>query len=414
MSIQHDSAFCGHQFRDFDHHSLDFQRAPYEMLARMREACPLQRSDHYDGFWTLLDYASVFEAARDDGTFSSYPSIGVPPAPAPLPIPPIESDPPQTAQFRNITLRHFSPAAAERLRPKARRMAIEMVNEFIERGECDIVAELANPLPAKLILHMLGFDESKYLQWVTWVHAFVHNLAIDTDAATQAGVDLMSEINKHMQERRGRSELGDDLFGAILSGHLGEVPLDDTQITMYTFMMMLGGMDTTSGLTGNSLICLMQRPELRRQLLDDPRVLTLATEEFLRHSTPTLGLGRIITRDTEFHGQQLKAGERAMLMWAAANRDPQVFDDPDTIDFSRPNSRRHMAFGVGIHRCMGSHLARMMFQEMMSEILERLPDFELAGEIVRFDNAGNVYAARSLPITFTPRARKPTGTEEQS
>lgn len=411
MSIQREATGCPRQFRDFDHHSLQFQRAPYEIFARMREECPLQRSDLYDGFWSLLDYPSVFDAARDDELFSSFPSIGVPPAPAPLPIPPIESDPPQTAQWRSITLSHFSPAAAERLRPRVRRMAVEMVNEFIERGECDIVAELTNPLPAKVILHMLGFDESKYVQWVAWVHAFVHNLATDTDAATQAGVDLMSEINKHMQQRRSCGEFGSDLFAAILRGRLDDRPLDDMQITMYTFMMMLGGMDTTSGLTGNSLIGLMQWPELRRQLANDPGLLTAATEEFLRHCTPTLGLGRIITRDLEFHGQRLVASERAMLMWGAANRDPLVFTDPDTIDFSRPNSRRHIAFGVGIHRCLGSHIARVMFQEMMSEILERLPDFEAAGEIVRFDNAGNVYAARSLPIRFTPGPRKPVDIE---
>ncbi|WP_082957657.1 cytochrome P450 [Mycobacterium sp. E802] len=396
---------CAHQFRDFDHHSLDFQRAPHELLAGMRRACPLQRSDRYGGFWSLLDYQSVFDAARDDDTFSSYPSIGVPPAPAPIPMPPIESDPPQTGQFREITLRYFSPGAAERLRPWTRRAAREMVDEFIERGHCDIVAELTNPLPAKLILHMLGFDESNYLTWVGWVHAFVHNIASDTGAAQQAGIDLMTEIGAQMQARRATDVTGDDLFGAILSGQLDGKQLDDMQITMYTFMLMLGGMDTTSGLTGNSLIALMERPDLRAQLLDDPQLIMSATEEFLRHCTPTLGLGRIIKSDTEFHGQHLKAGERAMLMWAAANRDPAVFDDPDTVDFARPNSRRHMAFGVGIHRCMGSHIARMMFQEMMCEVLERIPDFELAGEIVRFENAGNVYAARSLPIVFTPGKR---------
>ncbi|WP_308170564.1 cytochrome P450 [[Mycobacterium] fortunisiensis] len=286
-------------------------------------------------------------------------------------------------------------------------MAVEMVNEFIERGECDIIEELTSPLPAKLILHMLGLDESKYRHWVNWVHTFVHNIASDDAAAAAAGVDLMSEIGTHIRERRAGGETADDVFGAILAGSLDGVPLDDMQVTMYTFMMMLGGMDTTSGLTGNALICLMERPELRRQLIDHPDRLEIATEEFLRHSTPTLGLGREIARDTEFHGQQLKAGERAMLMWGAANRDPAVFEDPDRIDFHRPNSRRHMAFGVGIHRCLGSHIARMMFQEMLSEILERLPDFELAGQIVRFENAGNVYAARKLPIRFTPGPRKP-------
>lgn len=402
MPTDGDTTTRAHRFRDFDHHSLDFQRAPHDALASMRQQCPLQRSDHYDGFWSLLDYKSVFDAARDDDTFSSHPSIGVPPAPAPVPMPPIESDPPQTAQYRDITLRYFSPGAAERLRPWTRRMATEMVDGFIDRGHCDIVAELTNPLPAKLILHMLGFDESKYLDWVEWVHSFVHNIASDTEVATQAGINLMTEINEHMQARRAAGPPGDDLFSAILSGQLDGQPLDDLQITMYTFMLMLGGMDTTSGLTGNSLIVLMEHPDLRRQLLDDPELLLPATEEFLRHCTPTLGLGRIIMKDNEFHGQHLKAGERAMLMWAAANRDPAVFEEPDTVDFTRPNSRRHMAFGVGIHRCMGSHMARMMFQEMMREVLQRLPDFALDGDIVRFDNAGNVYAARSLPIRFTP------------
>jgi cytochrome P450 len=175
---------------------------------------------------------------------------------------------------------------------------------------------------------------------------------------------------------------------------------------MYTLMMMLGGMDTTSGLTGNALLCLMERPELRQVLIDDPGLLASATEEFLRHSTPTLGLGRTIKRSEQFHGQELRAGEFAMLMWAAANRDPAMFEDPATIDFHRPNTRKHMAFGVGVHRCLGSHMARMMFQEMMSEILQRLPDFELKGEPVRFEDAGEVYAVRRLPIKFTPGPRK--------
>lgn len=149
----------------------------------------------------------------------------------------------------------------------------------------------------------------------------------------------------------------------------------------------------------------MQRPELRQELLDHPDLLESATEESLRHSTPTLGLGRTIRRDARFGGQQLRADEGAMLMWAAANRDPAMFDDPDTVDFHRPNSRKHMAFGVGTHRCPGSHLARMMFQEMLSAILHRIPYFEPNGELVRFADAGEVYAVRNLPIRFIPGHR---------
>ncbi|MGB8387996.1 cytochrome P450 [Mycobacterium sp.] len=392
---------------NFDHHSPEFREAPpHAVLAQMRAQCPVTHSEQYGGFWSLLDYESVFEAARDDGLFNSYPSVGIPASGVPFPILPIETDPPLTKKMRQVTVKTFSPGAAERLRPRARRMATEMVNEFIERGECDIVGELTTPLPAKLVLHMLGFDESKYLQWVNWVHTFVHDRTHDEQKAAVAAMELFGEIHKNMAERREAGDNGDDLFGEILDGQIDGVPLDDMQITMYTLLMMLGGMDTTSGLTGNVLLRLINQPELRQILIEQPELLKPATDEFLRHATPTLGLARTVSRDVEFHGQQLKAGDRAILMWAAANRDPAVFDDPDKIDLRRNNSQKHMAFGVGQHRCLGSHLARMMFQEMISEILERLPDFEANGPAVMFEDAGEVYAPRSLPIKFTPGNRK--------
>jgi cytochrome P450 len=392
----------------FDHHSPEFRDAPYETFAEMRSGCPVSHSDQHGGFWSLVDYQSVFDAARDDDHFNSYPSVGIPASGSPFPILPIESDPPLTQKLRQVTIKAFSPGSAERLRPRARSMATAMVNEFIERGECDIVAELTTPLPAKLMLHMLGFDETKYLQWVNWVHTFVHDRTHDEERAGLAAMELFGEIHAHMAERRDSGQFGEDLFGRILGGHIDDVPFDDMQITMYTVLMMLGGMDTTSGLTGNSLLQLIERPDLRQTLIDDPDLLKGATDEFLRHCTPTLGLARTLSRDVEFHGQELRAGDRAILMWAAANRDPAVFDEPDVLDLARSNAQRQMAFGVGIHRCLGSHLARMMFQEMMAEILERLPDFALDGTPVRFADAGEVYAVRELPITFTPGPRKAT------
>jgi cytochrome P450 len=390
---------------EFDHHSPEFRDAPYEAFDRMRAQCPVQHSESHGGFWSLLDYESVFDAARDDDLFNSYPSVGIPASGAPFPILPIESDPPLTKKLRQVTLKEFSPGAAERLRPLARRMAAEMIDEFIERGECDVVAELTTPLPAKLVLHMLGFDESKYLQWVNWVHAFVHDRTHDPEKAGLAAMELFGEIGKHMGERRAAGVSGDDLFGRILDGHIDDAPLDDMQITMYTVLMMLGGMDTTSGLTGNTLLRMIEQPELRQTLIDRPDMLKLATEEFLRHSTPTLGLARTVSRDAEFHGQRLTAGDRAILMWAAANRDPAVFDQPAAIDLQRENSQKHMAFGVGQHRCLGSHLARMMFQEMIAEVLDRIPDFESNGPAVKFEDAGEVHAVRHLPIKFTPGER---------
>ncbi|WP_375484259.1 cytochrome P450, partial [uncultured Mycobacterium sp.] len=171
--------------------------------------------------------------------------------------------------------------------------------------------------------------------------------------------------------------------------------------------MMLGGMDTTSGLTGNVLLRLCEDRELRDHLAADPGLLMQGTDEFIRLYTPTLGLARTVTRDAEFHGQHLRQGDRAILMWGAANRDPAMFSDPDKLDLHRANARKHMAFGVGVHRCLGSHVAKMMFQVMLGQILARLPDFELAGAPERFEDAGEVYAVRRLPIRFTPG--KPVG-----
>ena len=391
---------------DLDHHSPEFREDPYGKFRELRESgCPVAHSDHYDGFWALTDYASVFEASRDDDLFNSYPSVGVPASGMPFPILPIESDPPQTLELRQVTLRQFSPGSADR----AREMAVEMTNaaidEFIERGECDIVGELTTPLPARLILRLLEWDESRYLDWVKWVHTTVHDRAHDPDGAALAGMELFGEITKQLEERRAEG-LGDDLFSDILRGTLDGKPLDDIQINMYGFLMMLGGMDTTSGFTGNVLLRLCQDPQLRQQLIDDPSLIKSGTDELLRLFTPTLGLARTVSRDTDFHGQPMCQGDRAILMWAAANRDPAVFEDPDKLDLSRANAKKQMSFGVGIHRCLGSHYAKMMFQVMLTAILERLPDFELAGEFERFEDAGEVHAVKKLPIRFTPGKRR--------
>jgi cytochrome P450 len=322
----------------------------------------------------------------------------------PLPILPIESDPPETQELREVTLRRFSPGSAERFRDAAIEMTNEAIDAFIERGECDLVGELTTPLPARLILRLLEFDESRHMDWVRWVHSTVHDRAHDPEKAGIAGMEMFGEIVKHMEQRRAEG-LGDDLFSDILRGTLNGEPLDDGQITMYTVLMMLGGMDTTSGFTGNVLRRLCEDRQLRQQFIDDPSLVKKGTDELLRLYTPTLGLARTVSRDADFHGQPLCQGDRAILMWAAANRDPAVFENPDELDLSRPNAKKQMAFGVGMHRCLGSHYAKMMFDVMVTTILERLPDFELAEDHKLFEDAGEVYAVRELKVRFTPGQR---------
>src|ERR1700712_1157202 len=391
---------------DLDHHSPEFRENPYGKFRDSRESgCPVAHSNHYEGFWALVDYPSVFEAARDDELFNSFPSVGVPASELPLPILPIESDPPETQELREVTLKRFSPGSAERFREAAIEMTDEAIDAFIERGECDLVGELTTPLPARLILRLLNFDESRHMDWVGWVHSTVHDRAHEPEKAGTAGMEMFGEIVKHMEQRRTEG-LGDDLFSDILRGTLNGKPLDDGQITMYTVLMMLGGMDTTSGFTGNVLRRLCDDRKLRQQFIDDPSLIKKGTDELLRLYTPTLGLARTVSRDAEFHGQPLCQGDRAILMWAAANRDPDVFENPDTLDLSRSNAKKQMAFGVGMHRCLGSHYAKMMFDVMVTQLLQRLPDFELADQPELFEDAGEVYAVKQLRVRFTPGPRR--------
>lgn len=386
-----------------DHHGPEFRERPHEILDELRSRCPVAHSSEHGGYWILSDYESVHAAARADDLFSSAETVGIPPSGWPFPILPIESDPPLTQKLREITLSAFSPGAAADLRPMMREIATDLIDAFIERGECDIVDEFTIPMPARVILRMLGIDDTAWRSWAERVHTVVHGRAHDPENAMQAGTSLFTELGEEMQRRRDMPADA-DLYARIVHGRIDGEPLGDIQITMYGILMMLGGMDTTAGLTGNTLLRLCERPELRRRLIEDGTLLPSATEEFLRHDTPVLGLGRTVTRDQEFRGRHLRQGEHALLMWAAANRDPAVFENPDEIDFDRAN-KRHVSFGVGAHRCLGSNIARQMFQVMIEEVLTRLPDFRLAGEPAHFADAGEVYAVRHLPIAFTPGPR---------
>jgi cytochrome P450 len=392
---------------DLNLQAADFAKQNYAIYDELLQTCPVAWSTENGGFWFLSGYAAVFEATKDDYTFISSLGAGLGARPqesggsGALAIP-IETDPPDTVPYRQVTIAKFSPKSVDRLEPEIRRMANELIDEFIESGEGDLVKQLSTPLPARTILRMLGMDESRWPDWVLWIHTFVHEHG---ETALGALRQLMAEITSEIRTRQQTGAPGEDLLGAIITGEVHGQPMSESEQLRYVLLMLLGGMDTTSGLTGNSLERIAADPALRRKLIERRDLLRSATEEFLRHCTPTQGLGRTVSKDVEFHGQRLRAGDRIMLMWAAANRDPTEFDDPDTIDIERhPN--RHMAFGVGLHRCLGSNLARTMFQVMLDEILDRLPDFELTvAEVPRFDNASNVYAPTAFPVRFTPGPR---------
>lgn len=392
---------------DLDQHSPEFVQDPYNMLGELRERCPVAKSSSWDGFWIISGYQEIFDALHDTEVFSSTPDEngkGVPPAPGSPKLAPIDFDPPEVGFYRAFLLKHMSPGAAKKMEPTIREMANALIDEFIEKGAADASQDLFTALPAQLILRMLGFDDSRWPEWISWVHGFVHERVVDPEGSmtkilTMAG-QIVTEINESRET--GRPGLMTELIRDKQDGR----ELADVDLVNMVFLLILGGMDTTAGLTGNSLLQIAADDSLRQRILDDPRVLELGTEEFLRHGSPTIGLSRRVAKDAEFHGRQMKEGDRVLLMYAAGNRDPRVFDDPETLDLSRPNNR-HMSFALGVHRCLGSNLARSMFKIMITELLTRAPDLKVdVDNVQRYPDAGDVYAVKHLPITFTPGPRR--------
>ena len=392
----------GQSLDSVDHHSEYFLNHNYEIYDELRQRCPVSHSTAWDGFWLFTDYDVTYQAAQDTDTFSSRPQKGVPMASDAVFIP-IDSDPPLLREYRNIVLPYLSPSAAKEFEPKFREMAHRLIDEFIEDGKADIVAQLTTPLPAIWMLRMLGFDESRWTDWVEWIHAVVHERSADPEKAGVAITKIYTNITQEIDRRRSEG-FGNDLFSVIMQGQAADRALSDDEVLSFGFQLLLGGLDTTSGLVGNTLIQLDEHRDLRERLITEPQLLRSATEEFLRHSTPVQGVYRLVAQDCQVGGQHLKAGDRLTLLYAAANRDPKIFDNPAAIDLDR-KAIRHLAFGVGPHRCLGSNHARVMFQVMISLILERLPDYSISGPVERFPDAGDVYAVRHLPITFQPGSR---------
>ncbi|SHN15832.1 cytochrome P450 [Cryptosporangium aurantiacum] len=384
---------------NLDHHGEEFREHNYARLAELRERSPVAKTSAWDGFWFVTSYDAVFDAIRDPELFSNHPAKSIPPSANPPPFIPIDLDPPRLQKYRKLLLPAMSPTAAENQRAELTAITNSLIDAFIERGTADLAEDLFTPLPARWVLRLLGFDEDRWPDWISWLHALVHDRASDMEKTIAAAAHIYGTIAQEIVVRRDARRPG--LLSDLMAAEVDGIPLDDEELSGIAVLLLLGGMDTTAGLAGNALLRIDADPALRRRLIEDPAVLDAAAEEFLRHDTPTQGLARVVTRDAQFHGKQLREGDRVMLMYAAANRDPAVFDRPDEIVLDRP-SNRHMGFALGVHRCLGSNFARVMFKTMISETLRRMPDVRVDGPIERLPDAGDVYAVKHLPVRFTP------------
>ncbi|MFC4001250.1 cytochrome P450 [Prauserella oleivorans] len=396
----------------FDHHSAEHAADPVGAYRKLRSECPVAWTDAHGGYWVLGDYASVFEASRDDDLFSSARhesggdglAIVIPKAPTAFHIP-IELDPPQFRSYRKIVNNVTSPAAIRKLDPVIDRFVTGFIDEIIETGEADLA--FVAGVPAAVTVEWLGLDASEYKRYVDAMHTLVsappgspeYNHAKDVEVPW-----VEKTVRAHIAARRENP--ADDATSAFLKADVDGRPMTDDEIYSILELLISGGVGTTASLVTQSLVWLYQNPAERQRLIDDPGMLDIAVEEFLRVFSPTQALARTVTRDAEFRGVHLRAGDRALLSWASANRDPGQFENPDTVDITRwPN--RHMAFGLGVHRCAGSHLGRAMAKAMIGQVLERMPDYEVdLDRIVPYPDQGTNAGYHSIPCRFTPGKRR--------
>jgi cytochrome P450 len=397
---------------DFDHHSPEYAKRWREISDQNLSRCPVAHTSAHGGFWVLSDHRTVGDAARDDATFSSFHDVtgdvnnyeGIVIPPSPILQVPIELDPPESTGFRKILNPLFSPARSRAYEPVIRSITTACLDRICEAGEGDLVLDLGGPVPTLLTMQMLGLPLEHGAKFADAVHKITYMTPSSEGYGDvlQSFFGLVAELVESIPERRANP--GDDLISQLVLAEIDGEPLTDEQITSVCTLVIAGGVDTTTSLFAEALVWLDQHPDQRQRLIDEPELLPTATEEFLRYFTPQQLLARTATRDVEVGGQIIREGERVMLSWAAANRDPAVFEAPDEVRLDRtPN--RHTTFGLGLHRCLGSNLARIEFGVMLSELLRRMPDFRIDHDRAEpYPSIGVVNGWISLPSRFTPSA----------
>lgn len=375
-----------------------------------REHCPVAWSERHGGFWVISGYDQVAAAFRDWEHFSSartdpeISSIVLGQSRLPL-LTPEEVDPPDWYPVRRVLSELLAPRAAARLRPRAEYWTARCIDQFIEAGACEFTHDLSVPLPGAVTLEWLGFPQD---DWRMITDAF-HDVAAysrgtsEHRAAQAEFANVMVRIREEV-ERRERSPR-DDAMSAITHHEIDGERLPRETAESIVFMTVGGGVDTTTALIGAALLHLSQAPADKRRLLDEPGLLVTATEEFLRVYPPARTHARTVTEDFEFEGCPMRKGDRVLLSEVSAGRDERAFPSADRFVIDR-NPNRHLSFGVGIHRCVGSHLARIEFAEVITQVLARLPDFEIdVDSVVEYPNWASIGGWAELPATFTPGPR---------
>jgi len=407
----------------FDRHTPEYRLQFEKITEEMHSKCPVAWSETYDGHWVAADSKHVFELARCPAVSNHHDLTGETPYQG-ITIPKaqratvvrggiLEMDEPEHSTYRGALNPYLSPAAVKRWQPFVDEIVRAALDEKIESGHIDFVDDLANIVPAVLTLAMMGIELKKWMIYSEPAHLSVSTPEHSPEAERvaqmnrQMGIDLLTNMVEIKENPRP------GLVNALLQLRIDGEPAPELEIMGNLGLIIGGGFDTTTALTAHALEWLSENPD-KRALLGRERdtLLNPATEEFLRYFTPAPGDGRTFSEDVEVEGQKFREGERLWISWAMANRDPSVFDEPNELVLDRKGNR-HFSFGIGVHRCVGSNVARTVFKSMLTAVLDRMPDYVCDPERTEhYETIGVIQGMKHLPATFTPGERLGPGLDE--
>jgi cytochrome P450 len=386
---------------DFDHTDSRWISDPYPIWDDLRQRCPVAHTDRYSGVYFPTRYEDVKAITYDTEHFSSR-RVVVREVPVKAASPPITDDPPVHGPNRRILLAPFSPKAIQALESRTREICAELIDAISEQPGCDAAGDYAKHIPVRVIAHMLGVAEADGDRFRGWIQESLEEGITDYEAAMRGFAGMSNYFREQVAERRARRErgepLGDDLISMLLDSEIEGEPITDEHLINTLRLLLIAGIDTTWSAIGASLWHLATHPADRDRLLAEPELMPTAIEELLRAYAPVT-MARLVTEETEVGGCTFQAGQMVMLPFPSANRDPAVFPNADKVILDRAENR-HMAFGVGIHRCLGSNLARMELRVALEEWLRRIPRFTLTDPEAVTWSQGTVRGPRYVPVAF--------------
>ena len=367
---------------------------PHETFARLRREDPVHwhelEGEKAPGFWAVTKYDDVRSVSRDTATFSSeamgtFIADPTPEGLAVMRMTLLNMDPPRHNRYRRLVNRGFTPRMIRMLEDAIDDRAKAIVDAVIDKGEIDLVAEVSAEMPAQVICDMIGVpaeDREQIVEWTNTMVGFDDPYWRNTpEVGELAAAQIYAYCDALADQRRDDPQ--DDILSVLVHAEVDGERLSREELDMFFVILAVAGNETTRNLITHSVQALIEHPDQKQRLLDDPSLWDSAVEEFLRWGTSIHNFRRTATVDTEVRGREIKAGDKVVIYYMSANYDEEVFDDPYTLDVGRtPNE--HLTFGGGgEHFCLGANLARVEFKAMVRELITRIPDLEVVGEPIR-------------------------------